>query len=242
MASRSAPRGAPPEPVPLALPFTGRWRAQNSPARRVPSHGSDLFGETYAIDLIGVDERGRTARRVDWRTALATEPPERFWSYGRPVLAPAAGVVVAAHGGEPDHAARRTPVTLVPYAVGQAARARRGVSGVAGNHLVIRLAEDTYLALVHLQRGSLRVARGDPVITGELLAACGNSGNSTQPHLHLQVMDSADLAVARGLPIAFADFVEHPRSGTPLTHRLGLPQEHSILEPLEPVDEQETER
>ena len=42
-------------PVVLALPFQGRWLAQNSPARRVPSHGTDLLGETYAIDFVAVD-------------------------------------------------------------------------------------------------------------------------------------------------------------------------------------------
>jgi hypothetical protein len=63
--------------VELALPFTGLWRAQNSPARRVPSHGSELFGERYAIDFVGVDHRHRTAGTRDWRTFLATEPPGR---------------------------------------------------------------------------------------------------------------------------------------------------------------------
>ena len=50
----------------LDLPFRGRWLARNSPARRVPSHGSDAFGETYAIDFIAVDDRGRPAPRT-WR-------------------------------------------------------------------------------------------------------------------------------------------------------------------------------
>src|SRR5918993_5948320 len=68
----------------LSLPFTGRWLTQNSPARRVPSHGTDLFGERYAIDFVGVDDRHRTAPRRDWRTVLATEPPERFVAFGRP--------------------------------------------------------------------------------------------------------------------------------------------------------------
>lgn len=40
--------------VELALPFAGRWAVQNSPARRVPSHGTDLMGELYAIDFVAV--------------------------------------------------------------------------------------------------------------------------------------------------------------------------------------------
>jgi hypothetical protein len=83
----------------LSLPFTGRWLAQNSPARRIPSHGTDLLGERYAIDFVAVDHHRRTADRRDWRTFLATEPAERFLAFGQPILAPAAGTVIAAHDG-----------------------------------------------------------------------------------------------------------------------------------------------
>lgn len=215
----------------LALPFAGRWLVQDSPARRVPSHGVDVLGERYAIDFVGVDERGRTAPRRDWRTLLATEPPERFFAYGRPVLAPAAGVVVVAHDGEPDHEARRSPLALVPYALGQAARLRAGVAAVAGNHLVVDLG-GAFVALVHLRAGSLRVGVGDAVVTGQAVAACGSSGNSSQPHLHVQAMDSLDLAVARGVPLAFRDFREWPRGARePLVRASGVPGEGAVVEP-----------
>ena len=71
----------------LSLPFTGRWLVQNSPARRVPSHGTDLFGSAYAIDFVGVGDGRKTADRNDWRTFLATEPNDRFVGFGRPILA-----------------------------------------------------------------------------------------------------------------------------------------------------------
>jgi hypothetical protein len=224
--------------VPLSLPFTGRWLVQNSPALRVPSHGTDLLGERYAIDFVPVDERGRSADRRDWRTALATEPPERFSGFGRPILAPADGVVVAAHDGEVDHEARRSPLALVPYLLGQRDRLRQGVNAIAGNHLVLRLGGGRrgggpFLGLVHLRAGSLRVEVGDAVRTGQQLAECGNSGNSTQPHLHLQVMDSADLSVARGLPFAFLGYREWRRGhGTADLREPGVPAEAAIVEPL----------
>ena len=46
------------DPLTLSLPFEGRWLAQNSPARRVPSHGTELFGMAHAIDFVHVGERG----------------------------------------------------------------------------------------------------------------------------------------------------------------------------------------
>jgi hypothetical protein len=128
----------------ISLPFAGLWLARNSPARRIPSHGTDLFGERYAIDFIGVDHRRRTADRRDWRTFVASEPAERFFAYGRPILAPADGTVVDAHDREIDHVGRRSQLTLVPYALGQPARLRQGVGAIAGNYLIIALRTPAY--------------------------------------------------------------------------------------------------
>ena len=221
--------------VVLALPFTGRWLARNSPARRVPSHGTDLLGERYAIDFIGVDARGRTASTRDWGTLFGTEPVDRFVGFGRPVLAPARGTVVRVHDGESDHVARRSQLSLLPYALGQAARLREGLGAIAGNHVVIALPDDAgFVALVHLRAGSVRVRAGDVVQTGQPLAECGNSGNSTQPHLHVQVMDNADLAVAQGVPMAFRQYREW-RSGTRRARLrdVGIPGEGAVVEPVD---------
>ena len=227
------PVSAPRETLALRLPFQGRWLTQNSPARRVPSHGVDVLGQRYAVDFVGVDGGHRSAGVRDWRTLIGTEPPERFVSFGRPILAPAAGTVVRVHDGEPDHEARRSQLALIPYALGQAGRLRRGVDAVAGNHVVLELpGGNAFVALVHLRAASLRVRVGQRVEVGEPLAACGNSGNSTQPHLHLQAMDSADLGVARGLPIEFLSFTEWRRGRAPLARKKGMPAEGSVVEPL----------
>ena len=192
-----------PDPVVLAFPFRGACRVQNSPANRVPSHGTDALGSSYAIDLVPVDERGRSAPRT-WRGLLFHEPPEVFVGFGRPILAPVSGRIEVVHDGEPDHEGRRSQLTLVPYMLGQARRARRGPAGLAGNHLIIAIgAEGPFVLLAHLQRGSLQVQAGQPVSEGESVARCGNSGNSTEPHLHLQVTDSTDWTEVRGLPFAF---------------------------------------
>ncbi|WP_298457079.1 M23 family metallopeptidase [uncultured Cellulomonas sp.] len=204
------PRGA----VVLDLPFEragGRWRVENSPARRVPSHGTWSFGTSHAIDFVPVDDAGRSAPRT-WRRLVAPEPPELVVGFGRPVLAPVSGTVVLAHDGEPDHHARRSALTLVPYALGQAGRVRAGAPAVAGNHVVIAVGEGgPYVLLAHLRAGTVRVRPGDRVRTGDLVGECGNSGNSTEPHVHLQVCDSIRWEVARGLPLAFRRRAGPPR-------------------------------
>jgi hypothetical protein len=147
----------------LDLPFRGCWLARNSPARRVPSHGTDVFGVTYAIDFIAVDGRGRSAPRT-WRTFLSVEAPELFRGFGEPILAPAAGTVVTVHDGEPDHEARRSQLALVPYALTQARRVRAGVAAIAGNHVVLALGPGgPFVLLAHLRRGSVRVHPGHRV-------------------------------------------------------------------------------
>ncbi|TFC89873.1 M23 family metallopeptidase [Cryobacterium sinapicolor] len=187
----------------LRLPFRGRWTAENSPANRVPSHGTHLYGTTFAIDFLAVDELGHSAKR-GWRSVLATESPGVFVGFGAPILAPVSGIVVATIDGERDHEARRSQVALIPYALSQARRVREGVRSIAGNHVVIAL-EPTgpFVLIAHLQRGSVRVEIGSVVKVGEPIGACGNSGNSTQPHVHVQVTDSTIWPTARGRPIVF---------------------------------------
>lgn len=190
-------------PVVLDLPFRGRWLARRSPARRVPSHGTHLFGVTYAIDFVAVGPDGHPAPRT-WRSAFSVEPPERFIGFGAPILAPVSGTVVEIHDGEPDHEARRSQLTLVPYMLGQAKRARAGASAIAGNHVVIAMGgHGPFVLLAHLRRGTVRVAPGDRVVVGDRVGECGNSGNSTQPHVHVQATDSTEWPSASGLPMAF---------------------------------------
>ena len=191
------------EALPLEFPFTGRWMAINSPADRVPSHGTDMFGSTYAIDFLAVGDDRRSAP-WRWNALLAPEPPDRFLGFGAPILAPTGGTIALSHDGEPDHEARRSLFTLVPYLATQQQRVARGASGVAGNHVVIAVSPGgPFVLLAHLQRRSVRVRVGDAVRTGDPIGSCGNSGNSTQPHVHVQATDSLDWGTARGIPISF---------------------------------------
>lgn len=189
--------------VELAFPFTGSWLVQNSPARRVPSHGTHAFGTSHAIDFVAVDERGRSAPRSA-RGLFRPEPSSAFVGFGADILAPVSGVVAAVHDGELDHDARRSPLTLIPYMLGQARRARAGTAALAGNHVVIALKpRGPFVVLAHRREGSIRVHPGDDVAEGAIVGECGNSGNSTEPHLHLQVSDSYRDGSARGIPIVF---------------------------------------
>lgn len=195
------------ETLELAYPFRGRWLVQNSPANRVPSHGSRMLATAFAIDFVPVDAQLRSAP-FTLRSLIRPEAPERFTGFGRPILAPASGVVVAVHDGEPDHDTFRG-LPSVGYALTQRRRAADGWAGPAGNHIVIEVNAGVVVAVCHLRRGSITVIRGQTIATGSPLGECGNSGNSTEPHVHLQAMNSPDVNSATAIPIAFPHGLPH---------------------------------
>lgn len=196
------------DPLDLQYPFEGRWLVQNSPANRVPSHGTTRFATSYAIDFVPVDDAGGSAP-LRFGSLFYPEAPERFPGLGRVLVAPVAGTVVAAYDAEPDHPAYRG-LPSIAYALTQRSRLRAGWAGLAGNHVLIQ-AEAAVIALCHLQQGSLAVRLGQRVTAGEMIARCGNSGNSTEPHVHLQVVDSLEIERAHAVPITFNGSV--PRNG-----------------------------
>lgn len=198
-----------PTPLELSYPLTGDWLVQNSPADRVPSHGTTLFATRFAIDFVPTDPRGRTAP-ISLRTLLRPEPPEVFPGFGRPITSPVDGGVVAVHDHQPDHDAHRGLPSLA-YALTQRQRVAGGWLGLAGNHVLVATASGIVVALCHLRRGSIGVVTGQRVAVGDLLGACGNSGNSTEPHLHLQAMDAPDPTSAQAVPIRFPGGM--PRNG-----------------------------
>lgn len=200
------------DPFDLDYPFAGRWLVQNSPADRVPSHGTMLFATSYAIDFVPVDGLGRSAP-FTVGSLLRREPPENFVGFGRPVVSPVKGTVVAAHDTEADHPSYRG-VSSIGYALTQQRRAASGWRALAGNHVMIR-SSGGIVALCHLQRRSARVRVGQHIEIGEEIGRCGNSGNSTEPHLHIQAIDSPDVERAGAVRITFRGSL--PSNGTIVT-------------------------
>lgn len=194
--------------IDLDYPFTGRWLVQNSPADRVPSHGTTVLATSYAIDFVPVGAGGRTAP-LTFGSLMRPEPPEHFPGFGCLLLSPVEGTVVAALDTAPDHPAHRG-LPSIGYAVTQQRRARSGWEALAGNHVLIET-DGAVVALCHLQRRSLEVGTGQRVQTGTVLARCGNSGNSTEPHVHVQAMSGVDVERAQAVPLTFHGAL--PRSG-----------------------------
>lgn len=136
-----------------------------------------------------------------WAYDLLVEPYltgssnlEDYGCYGLPVVAPVSGLVTSTRDGEPDEAP---------------GIASNNVIAPTGNHVVIQLETGTYLVIAHLKQGSVVVKTGDTVEEGQMIGECGNSGNTSEPHIHIhhQRQDPTVFPVnfAEGLPLYFRD-------------------------------------
>ncbi len=176
-------------PVILGPPLRGAgWIALGSccdgPHRRSiqPVDGKLSLGQRFAIDWNGMDEQRRfVVGNPDLNTSWVF--------YGKPVLAVADARVAAAVDRFPDQIPNhQRPVTL---------------EGANGNYVILSLGRGRYAFYAHLKPGSVRVHRGDEVRRGQVIAQLGNSGASSGPHLHFQVMDRPSALASDGLPFVF---------------------------------------
>jgi len=119
---------------------------------------------------------------------------EDFYCYDLPVLAPADGVVRAVFTD-----ARDMPIGQL------------GGTPTGGNQIVLEVAPRQFLFLCHLQPGSIAVQPGQRVTQGQPLAKVGNSGNTSEPHLHIHLQDSAEDDFGEGIPLYFHGYKENGR-------------------------------
>ncbi len=196
------PRLLPPrDTVRVESPVRGRWLAMNSPASKVPSHGIRMYGQAHAIDLVHEPDH---ASRPVFGTGGVMRPNDDYPAFGQPVFAMVDGVVVASSDWRRDHRARSNMLGVLYLLVEGMIREFGGPGFIVGNHVTIRTDEGLYATVAHLQRGSVDVRVGDVVRRGTPIARCGNSGNSTEPHVHAQIMDRQSLLSAQGVPMIFA--------------------------------------
>lgn len=187
----------------VAFPLRGEWTALHTPAERVPSHGTNHFGQRYAFDfarLVGPYQKAY--RKPIWRHVLASVGVEDCYGWGEAVHAPFDGEVVGAADGWPDRERLNLPLDLLRTLFFARDATPEDYRPLTGNYVLLE-GEPGVAFLAHLRRGSVRVGVGQTLREGEVLGAVGNSGNSTSPHLHFHLMDSRDPFKAAGLPCRF---------------------------------------
>ncbi|MDT8448364.1 MAG: urea transporter [bacterium] len=146
-------------PIALALPFAGSWTVWQGFSGPWTHQGP----WARAYDFILTDGEGQSFRGEGAET-------KDYLAWGKPVLSPLSGRVVRV---VKHHADQK---------IGQIDQQNSW-----GNLVIIQTEDGWHVELSHFQKDSLRVAEGDWVERGSLLGLCGNSGNSPQPHIHVQV-------------------------------------------------------
>lgn len=169
------------------LPFFGRWEVSQGHEGRL-THLGDW---KYAWDFVITGADGKT---YEWPGSQV----DQYHCYHAPVLAPAAGWVMAVQDGIPDNRV-----------------AQVNIKANWGNSLVIKHAEGLYTQLSHLKSGTFRVKPGDYVQAGDCVALLGNSGRSPEPHIHFQVQATPQIG-ARTLRYPLSQYILHTAEGPEL--------------------------
>lgn len=224
-------------PAVLAPPLRGGgWFTANAPHARSPHRralfqleGGYFLAQRFAVDLVRVSQQGKT---------FTGDPTDNksYHAWGAEVLAVADGVVREVLDGVPENTPGgcQRPMDL-DAACDRSSAVKMTNKNLTGNTVVLEIDPGTFVIYAHLRPGSMAVKVGDRVTRGQVLAALGNSGNSTEPHLHLHVCDRMSVLACEGLPFAFDAFVEQPidvrkgPTGAPALRREAMPIDSALV-------------
>ena len=169
--------------TPLELPFAGEWKIVAGGKNPINNHHSRNRSQRYAYDFLVVDEQGNTH----------TGDPNNnksYFAFARPILSPAKGEIVQVVDGVKDN----NPGVMNSYFV-------------PGNMVIIDHGNSEYSVLAHFKYHSIKVKVNDTVLAGDQLGNCGNSGNSSEPHIHYHLQNSPNILTGKGLPPTFHNYM-----------------------------------
>ncbi len=166
----------------LALPFNGDWFVFWGGRDIDDNYHAVSKSQRFAYDILMMKDG---SSHTSTGTVLSD-----YYCYGAEVLAPAAGTIVWSCDSLPD----QTPGKMDPQ-------------NPVGNGVVIDHGNGEFSLLAHMQPKSLRVKTGDNVKASAVLGLVGNSGNTTEPHIHYHLQDGPDMKTAEGLPAPFSNLI-----------------------------------
>ncbi len=150
--------------------------------------------QRFALDILALKPGSRPPSKNDVLNvkSYAGNPKNNmsYYIFGREILAPADGTVIAVRDGIEDN---------IP--------GKFNAIQVAGNYVVIDHGSHEYSMIAHLKKQSLMVKKGDVIKTGEVVGLVGNSGNSSEPHLHYHLQNTPKWHDGEGLPAQFNDYI-----------------------------------
>ena len=163
----------------MKLPFKGEWSVTWGGDTKEQNYHVESVAQKNAFDFLIYDEKGLTHKGTG-------EANEDYYAFGKELYAPCDGEVVLVVDGIKDN----IPGVLNPIYI-------------PGNTVIIKTATGEYAFFAHFKQHSIVVKQGLKVTTGALLGLCGNSGNSSEPHLHFHLQNTEDMTKATGAKCFF---------------------------------------
>jgi hypothetical protein len=163
----------------MKLPFKGEWSVTWGGDTKEQNYHVESVAQKNAFDILIKDEQGSTHKG-------SGESNEDYYAFGKELYAPCDGEVVLVVDGVKDN----IPGVLNPIYI-------------PGNTVIIKTATGEYAFFAHFKQHSIVVKQGQKVTTGALLGLCGNSGNSSEPHLHFHLQNTEDMTKATGAKCYF---------------------------------------
>lgn len=183
----------------LFLPFSGEWTVWQGINGKWTHKGAWM----YAIDFVITDKNGKTYSENE-------EIIDNYYCFRKPVLSPVRGRVIKIVNDIEDN-----PIGTI------------NKDNNWGNLILIYDERGFYVLMCHLLKGSIKVKEGDWVERGKILALCGNSGYSPQPHLHIHTQMTNNIG-APTVPFSFVQYIDSNKN----YHSNDIPKENQKLTPI----------
>ncbi|MGD0590478.1 MAG: peptidoglycan DD-metalloendopeptidase family protein [Bacteroidota bacterium] len=163
----------------LRLPFEGKWLVLWGGDTKELNQHHDVQNQRCAFDFLMVDDSGRTYKGNG-------KENEDYFAFSQNILCPADGIVTDVISGVRDNA----PGSMNPYSA-------------LGNAVFIEHSKNEVSVIAHFKEGSIRVRAGDKVKSGQVIGLCGNSGNSSEPHIHFHLQNTPVIQDGAGIKCQF---------------------------------------
>jgi len=163
----------------LILPFKDVWTVIWGGDTKELNYHVESEAQKNAFDIVITDNKGKSYK-TDGKTN------DDYYAFGKDLIAPCDGEVVLVVDGVKDN----IPGVLNPVYV-------------PGNTVIIKTKNNEFLFFAHFKQYSIVVKQGQKVKQGQLLGHCGNSGNSSEAHLHFHIQNVEDMNSATGVKCYF---------------------------------------
>lgn len=163
----------------MKLPFNGEWTVIWGGDTKAQNYHVESPAQKNAFDIVITDSTGKSYKTNGKKN-------EDYYAFGKPLFAPCDATVVMAVDGVKDN----VPGTMNPIYI-------------PGNSVLLKTVNNEYILMAHFKQFSVKVKEGQKVKAGQLLGLCGNSGNSSEPHLHFHLQNVEDMTVATGIKCHF---------------------------------------